>query len=83
MKKQNEAVNIEAKVVKAKKTKRERIFFLYSSGKGFICEGNDGVPVAGWKKPLTYSTRAKAKFAADFFKSMKLAEDIAIFMNIA
>lgn len=85
MKKQNEVKN-ETKntqvVSKPRRMKKERTFFLYVDGRGFICPGNGGMPVVGWGKPTSFSLRSKAMYAAEFFKQIGVADDITLFMNI-
>ena len=74
-------VEVPAKA-KAKRTKKDHTFFLYVDGKGFICPGENGMPVVGWKKPTSFSVRSKAAYAAEFFKQIGVADDITLFMNI-
>lgn len=81
MKKQNEVKN-EQTSTKQKRTKREHLFFLYANGKGFICASMDGMPTIGGNEPLFYTDRRKANFAIEFFKQMKLAEDIALVAKV-
>lgn len=84
MKKQN-AVKNEVKnetVAKPKRHRKDRTFFLYVEDKGFICSGDNGMPVVGWDKPTSFSVRSKAQYAAEFFKQIGVADDIQLFMNI-
>lgn len=79
MKKQNEKNN----EVKVKKERAKKLFFLYADDKGFICEGANGLPTIGWKNPITYTERKMAVCAVGFFKMIKLASKVSVFMNIA
>lgn len=76
-----EVVNEPVKA-KVKRTKKNHTFFLYVDGEGFICAGKNGMPVVGWEKPVSFSVRSKASYAAEFFKQIGVADDIALFMNI-
>lgn len=81
--KQNAVKNeVNEKVEKPKRHKKNRIFFLYVEDKGFICSGDNGMPVVGWDKPTSFSVRSKAMYAAEFFKQIGVADDIQLFMNI-
>lgn len=87
MKKQNEKnevknAKVEAPVAKAKRVKKDHTFFLYVPERGFICGNEGGIPVVGWQKPLTYSIRSKAKYAAEFFMTMKLADEVALVTQV-
>ena len=84
MKKQNETkttTKVEVPVAKPKRMKKEHIFFLYVPERGFICAG-DGMPTVGGSDPIHFSLRNKAKYAAEFFKQIGVADDIRVFMNI-
>ena len=83
MKKQNEKNEVKMNVAKPKRAKRDHVFFLYVDEQGFICEGDNGMPVIAWSKPLSFSVRSKAVYAAEFFKSIKIADDIRVFTNVA
>lgn len=85
MKKQNEVKNNEAKVEKTKRAKKERTFFLYVEDKGFIYANDEGLPVfeAEGNDIIKFNQRKMAMFAVEFFKGIKVAEDIKVFMNIA
>ena len=90
MKKQNETKNttkveatkVEVLVEKSKRTKRQHTFFLYVPERGFICGNDTGMPVVGWQKPLSYSIRSKAMYAAEFFMTMKLADEVALVTQV-
>lgn len=90
MKKQNETKNtakvdtakVEVPVAKPKRTKRQHTFFLYVPERGFICGNDTGMPVVGWQKPLSYSIRSKAVYAAEFFITMKLADEVALVTQV-
>ena len=91
MKKQNETKNtakvdtakVEVPVAKPKRVKKNRTFFLYVPEHGFICGNDDGgMPVVGWQKPLSYSLRSKAMYAAEFFITMKLADEVALVTQV-
>ena len=90
MKKQNEVKNttkveaakVEVPVAKHKRVKKDHTFFLYVPERGFICGNEGGIPVVGWQKPLTYSIRSKAVYAAEFFMTMKLADEVALVTQV-
>ncbi len=88
MKKQNEkneaknTAKVEMPVAKPKRVKKNHIFFLYVPERGFICAHENGLPTAGGDNPLHYSQRSKAIYAIEFFKSIKLADEIQLFMNV-
>ena len=90
MKKQNETKNttkvetakVEEPVAKPKRVKKNHTFFLYVPERGFICGSDTGMPVAGWQKPLSYSVRSKATYAAEFFMSLKLADEVALVTQV-
>lgn len=90
MKKQNETKNatkventkVEVPVEKPKRAKRQHTFFLYVPERGFICGNDNGMPVVGWQKPLSYSIRSKAVYAAEFFITMKLADEVALVTQV-
>ena len=84
MKKQNEVKN-EVKNERPAKPKRQRkefIFFLYVPEHGFISTGENGFPVIGGENPIHFSQRNKAMYAIEFFKSMKLADEIMLVRNV-
>lgn len=84
MKKQNETkttTKVEVPVAKPKRMKKEHIFFLYVPERGFICAG-DGMPTVGGSDPIHFSLRSKAKYAAEFFKTLKIADEIQLFTNV-
>lgn len=90
MKKQNETKNttkveaakVEVPVSKPKRVKKNHTFFLYVPERGFICGNDTGMPVVGWQKPLSYSIRSKAMYAAEFFMTMKLADEVALVTQV-
>lgn len=85
MKKQNETkttTKVEEPVAKPKRMKKEHTFFLYVPERGFICGNEGGIPVVGWQKPLSYSIRSKAMYAAEFFMTMKLADEVALVTQV-
>ena len=77
-----EAIKAEVPVAKPKRTKRMHTFFLYVPERGFICGNDGGMPTIGWKKPLSYSIRSKATYAAEFFMTMKLADEVALVTQV-
>lgn len=84
MKKQNEtktAAKVEESVAKQKRIKKEHLFFLYVPERGFICAG-DGMPTVGGSDPIHFSLRSKAKYAAEFFKTLKIADEIQLFAKV-
>jgi hypothetical protein len=85
MKKQNETkttTKVEVPVAKPKRMKKNHTFFLYVPERGFICGNDNGIPVVGWQKPLSYSIRSKAMYAAEFFMTMKLADEVALVTQV-
>lgn len=90
MKKQNETKNtakvetakVEVPVAKPKHVKKNHTFFLFVPERGFICGNDGGMPVVGWQKPLSYSIRSKAVYAAEFFITMKLADEVALVTQV-
>lgn len=84
MKKQNEKNEVKNVVAEAKpkRVKKEFIFFLYVPEQGFICSGDNGFPVIGGENPIHFSQRNKAMYAKEFFKSLKLADDIMLMRNV-
>ena len=88
MKKQNEknevknTAKVEVPVAKPKRVKKSYIFFLYVPERGFICANDDGYPSIGGENPIHYSQRNKAMYAIEFFKSLKLADEILLMRNI-
>ena len=73
-----------AKVVEVKKEHKLRKYFLYSEGNGFITVGDgSGMPTFNNGEPLFFESRAKAKFARDFFITLKLANSIDILSKVA
>jgi len=86
MKIKNEVKNVnEQMAVKPKRMKKNRKFFLYAEGKGFIKleEGTLTMPNFENGEPLVFETRAKAIFARDFFLSVKLADSIDVLSKVA
>lgn len=84
MKKQMNEKTEEVKV--QKREKKNRKFFLYSDGKGFIrFDESDPVGMPNFEKGelLCFATRAKAIFAKDFFLKVKLADSIDILTKVA
>lgn len=83
MKKQNEVKNTAMKTEKKIRTKRT--FFLYVEGKGFIYANDEGLPVfeAEGNDIVKFDQRKMAMFAVEFFKGIKVADDIKVFANIA
>lgn len=84
MKKQNEKNEVKNMVAEAKpkRVKKEFIFFLYVPGRGFICAGDNGYPTIGGENPVHFSQRNKAMYAIEFFKSLKLADEIVLMRNV-
>lgn len=85
MKKQNEmktTTKVEEPVAKPKRMKKNHTFFLYVPERGFICGNEGGIPVVGWQKPLSYTIRSKAMYAAEFFMTMKLADEVALVTQV-
>lgn len=85
MKKQMNEKTEEVKVQK-KEVKKNRKFFLYSEGKGFLrFDENDTTGMPNFEKGelLYFATRAKAIFAKDFFLKVKLADSIDILTKVA
>ena len=86
MKKQNNetknVTKVEVPVAKPKRVKKNHTFFLYVPERGFICGSDTGMPVVGWQKPLSYSVRSKAMYAAEFFMTMKLADEVALVTQV-
>ena len=81
MKKQNET-NEQTNTTQ-KREKKEHTFFLYVPERGFICCGHDEVmPTVGGSEPIRYTLRNTAKYAAEFFKKMSLADGIQLFTNV-
>lgn len=81
MKKQNETKN---EITKQKRVRKERIFFLYANGKGFIHLDKEVGAIPNFDKGelLSFSSKTSANFAREFFLSMKLAEEISIFAKV-
>lgn len=90
MKKQNETKNttkvetakVEAHVAKPKRVKKNHTFFLYVPERGFIGPGDNGMPVVGSVNPTHFSVRSKAMYAAEFFITLKIADEIAIVTQV-
>lgn len=84
MKKQNEKNEVKSVVIEAKpkRVKKDYIFFLYVPERGFICAGPNGLPTIGGENPIHYSQRNKAMYAIEFFKSLKIADDIMLMRNV-
>lgn len=84
MKKQMNEKTEEVKV--QKREKKNRKFFLYSDGKGFIrFDGKDTSGMPNFEKGdlLQFTSRAEAIFARDFFLKVKIADSIDIFTKVA
>ena len=82
MKKTNNK-SIEANEVKVRRQKKMTTFFLYVEGRGFIRGNETGMPNFDNGELVKFNTRAKARFARDFFITMKVAESIDIFAKVA
>lgn len=86
MKKQNEVKN-EVKnetPAKPKRQRKEHLFFLYATGKGFIrMDEGDSMPNFENGELMNFPTKSGANFARDFLLNMKVAEEISIFAKIA
>lgn len=88
MKKQKETKNEATKtevVEKPKRVRRERKFMLYVDGEGLIRIDNEGGAMPNFTTGhiITYTSRAAALFAREFFLSIKLAESIDIVSKVA
>lgn len=88
MKKQNEKKNEETKTVvveKPKRVHRERKFLLYVEGQGLIRIDNEcgAMPNFTTGHIIAYTSQSAAKFAREFFLSIKLAEEIDIVSKVA
>ena len=88
MKKQNEKKNEATKtevVEKPKRVRKERKFMLYVDGEGLIRIDNEGGAMPNFTTGhiITYTSRAAALFAREFFLSIKLAESIDIVSKVA
>lgn len=87
MKKQNEVKNEtknEQMAIKPKRIRRERKFFLYVEGKGFIHLDKEvgAMPNFTDGEILCYTSRASANFAREFFINIKLADKIDLFAKV-
>lgn len=88
MKKQNEknetktTTKVEVPVAKPKRMKKNHTFFLYVPERGFICSADNGLPTIGGSNPIHYSVRNKAMYAAEFFITMKIADEIALVTQV-
>lgn len=80
MKKQNN--NMKTTEVKVRK---QRKFFLYVDGKGFVRLPKEAGSLPNFDKGevLCYTSRAKAMFARDFMLDIKLADSIDILSKVA
>ena len=83
MKKQNAETN-EQTNAKPKREKKEHMFFLYATGKGFIHLDKEvgAMPNFNDGELLYYTSRASANFAREFFINLKVAEEISIFAKV-
>lgn len=81
MKKQNEKVN----EVKVTKERKQRKFFLYVDGKGFVRLPKEAGSLPNFEngEVLCYTSRAKAIYARDFMLDIKLADSIDILSKVA
>lgn len=79
----NAETKVEAKKM-SKKIRTKRTFFLYVEGKGFIYANDEGLPVfeAEGNDIVKFDQRKMAMFAVEFFKGIKVADDIKVFANI-
>ena len=85
MKKQNNETKntkVELPVAKVKRQKKNFIFFLYVPERGFIGAGDNGMPVVGSGNPTHFSQRSKAMYAIEFFKTLKIADEIMLVRNV-
>lgn len=87
MKKQNEKnevknAKVEVPVAKPRREKKNHIFFLYVPERGFIGSGDNGMPVVGSNEPIHFSQRNKALYAIEFFKTLKIADEIMLVRNV-
>lgn len=83
MKKQNETKNANVETpAKPKRQMRAHRYFLYVPERGFICTSDTGLPTVGGSNPIHFSLRNKAKYAIEFFKTLKIADEIQLFMNV-
>ena len=86
MKKEAQVKQVEAtKVVTVKREKKNRKFFLYVDGKGFIRLPRETGSLPGFDEGeiLCYTSRAKAVYAREFFVGIRLAENIDILAKVA
>ncbi len=83
MKKQMNTKTEEVKV--QKREKKNRKFFLYVDGKGFIHLDKEvgAVPNFDNGEILWYTSRRSALYAREFFISIKLADSIDILTKVA
>lgn len=83
-KKMNEVKN-EVVVEKPKRIRRERKFFLYVEGKGFIRMDKEAGAMPNFKdgELLCYTSRVGAMYAREFFISIHLADNIDIMAKVA
>lgn len=82
MKKMNNK-STEAAEVKVRRQKKMTTFFLYVEGRGFVRSDANGMPNFDNGDLVKFNTRAKAKFAREFFITLKVAESIDIFAKVA
>ena len=81
MKKTNEKTS----EAKAAKERKQRKFFLYADGKGFVRLPRETGSLPSFDKGevLCYTSKAKAVFARDFMLDIKLADSIDILSKVA
>jgi hypothetical protein len=70
---------------KVKKERRNRLFFLYVEGKGFIHLDKEvgAMPNFTDGELLSFPSKSGAKYAREFFINLKLAEKIDIMAKVA
>lgn len=84
--KKNEAMSeVKTEVVKTRKPRAQKLFFLYVNGKGFIrLDKQAGAgPNFTDGEILSFNSKTSAIYARDFFINIGFAEEISIFAKIA
>lgn len=81
MKKQMKSEVSNEQAATPKRMKREHLFFLYVHGKGFIHLDKEvgAMPNFTEGELLSFTSRASANYAVEFFKKLNVAEEIKLF----
>lgn len=68
---------------KAKRQKKQNLFFVYADNKGFLIHSDDSMPTFSMTgEIMLFSEKRKAVAVVDFIKQFKIADNVSVFAKV-